>query len=60
MAIIITIAAELFPSGSLHSKKSGRPTSAPQLKQMSCRFVRFNRTLLFTRFRSVGIETYAI
>ena len=54
---IITIAAALTPMGRLSKKKSGTPMSAPQPKQMSCRFVRLNSTLLFTFVRSFGTLT---
>ena len=54
---IITIAAALTPMGFRSKKKSGAPMSAPQPKQMSCRFVRLNSTLLFTLVKSFGTLT---
>jgi len=54
---IITIAAALTPMGFRSKKKSGAPMSAPQPKQMSCRFVRLNSTLLFTLVKSLGTLT---
>ena len=52
-----SIAAALTPMGFRSKKKSGAPMSAPQPKQMSCRFVRLNSTLLFTFVRSLGTFT---
>ena len=54
MTSIITMAAELLPRGFRSKKKSGTPRSAPQPKQMSCRFVRLNSTLLLIFDRSLG------
>ena len=54
---IITIAAGLVPMLPLSKKKSGTPMSAPLPKQMSCRFVRLNSTLVFTLVKSFGTLT---
>ena len=50
-------AAALLPSVPLSKKKSGMPSTAPPLKQMSWRFVRLNATLVFTLVRSLGTGT---
>ena len=42
------MAAELAPRLPRSKKKSGTPISAPPPKQMSCLFVRLNRTFDFT------------
>ena len=55
--ILITMAAGLVPMLPLSKKKSGTPMSAPLPKQMSCRFVRLNSTLVFTLVKSFGTLT---
>ncbi len=41
-------------------KKTGTPTAAAKAKQIICRLVRLNMTLVFTRLRSFGTGTNAI
>ena len=55
---IITMAAGLVPMLPLSKKKSGTPMSAPLPKQMSCRFVRLNNTLVLTLVKSLEIPLY--
>ena len=38
-------------------KKSGTPTSAPPMKQISCRLVRLNMTFVLTFVKSLGTGT---
>lgn len=52
-------AAVLTPVRDFKRKKSGTPISAPQPKHISCRFVRLNRTFVFTAVKSLGTGTYA-
>ena len=47
MTSIMHMAAMLFPAGSRSKKNSGTPTSAPPVKQISCRLVRLNMTFVF-------------
>ena len=54
---IITMAAGLVPMLPLSKKKSGTPMSAPLPKQISCRFVRLNNTLVLTLVKSFGTLT---
>ncbi len=57
MTSIIHMAATLFPVGFLSKKKSGTPMSAPPPKQISCRLVRLNMTLVLTLVKSLGTGT---
>ena len=57
MAIIMHIAAALLPNGTRSRKNSGTPMIAPPPKQISCRLVRLNATLVFTFVRSLGTGT---
>jgi len=57
MRMTMTRTAVLTPNGDLSKKKTGTPTSAPLPKQMSCRFVRLKRTLVFTLDKSFGTGT---
>jgi len=57
---IMQIEAMLTDVKLLSKKKSGRPTSAPPEKHISCRLVKPKRTLVFTTVRSFGIVTYAM
>ena len=54
--IISRLAVEL-PSAPLVPKYRGTPMAMPMLKQMSCRFVRLNSTLVLTLVRSLGTVT---
>ena len=53
---IITMVAALTPMGFRSRKNVGIPSSAALPKQMSCRFVRLNRSLLLTLDRSLGTD----
>ena len=57
--IIMHMEAKLTLPKLLSVKNRGRPTSAPAPKQMICRLVRFRKTFVFTRERSLGTEIYA-
>lgn len=57
MERIISSAAALLPRGPLTRKYSGIPTAAAMLKQISCRFVRLNSTLVLTLVTSLGTVT---
>ena len=57
MAIIMHIAAALLPNGTRSRKNRGTPMSAPPPKQISCRLVRLNATLVFTLVKSLGTGT---
>ncbi len=57
MTIIMHIAAVLLPNGTRSRKNSGTPMSAPPPKQISCRLVRLNATLVFTLVKSLGTGT---
>ena len=57
MTAIIAIDARLVPVLSLSRKKSGTPIIAAAPKQITCRLVSPNRTLLCTLLRSFGIVT---
>lgn len=59
MAMIMMSAAALMGRQLLRTKNSGTPMSAPPPKQISCRFVKLNMTLVFTEVRSFGMSTYA-
>ena len=50
-------AAVVVPKLAFAKKKSGTPTSAAAPKQITCRLVSPNRTLLCIRLRSFGIVT---
>lgn len=54
---IMTMVAVLVPSGSLRKRKAGSPIRAPAPKQISCRLVRLNSTLVFTFVKSLGTVT---
>ena len=54
--IIRRLAVEL-PKGPLVAKYRGTPMAMPILKQISCRFVRLNSTLVLTLVRSLGTVT---
>lgn len=54
--IISKLAVEL-PSAPLVPKYRGTPMAMPMLKQISCRFVRLNSTLVLTLVRSLGTVT---
>ena len=54
---VFAMAAGLVPMLPLSKKKSGTPMSAPLPKQMSCRFVRLNNTLVLTLVKSFGTLT---
>ena len=54
---IMHMAAVLVPAGPFKRKNSGTPMSAPLPKQMSCRRVRLNATLVLTFVRSLGTGT---
>lgn len=54
---IIKSEAALVPMLSFVRKNSGRPTARAAEKQMSCRFVRLNITLVFTVLKSLGTGT---
>jgi hypothetical protein len=54
---IIKKAAALVGIYSRSIKKSGSPIAAAEPKHMSCRFVRPSANLVFTRVRSLGIDT---
>ena len=56
----ISIAAVEMPRLGLVRKYMGTPTAAASAKQMICRLVRLNMTLVFTRLRSFGTGTNAI
>lgn len=60
MITTMTIAAADNSSFDFARKKTGIPTAAARAKQMSCRLVRLNMTLVFTRLRSFGTGTKAI
>ena len=57
MTSIMHIAAVLLPIGTRSRKNSGTPMSAPPPKQISCRLVRLNATLVFTLVKSLGTGT---
>ena len=57
MTKIMQSAAALVLICYLSRKNSGTPISAPPPKQISCRLVRFKKTLLFTAVRSFGTGT---
>lgn len=54
MRSIIPMAAKLLSPTFLSKKNDGTPMSAAREKQISCRLVRLNITLLFTFVRSRG------
>ena len=54
---IMQSAAVVVPRLAFAKKKSGTPTSAAAPKQITCRLVSPNRTLLCIRLRSFGIVT---
>ena len=54
---IMQSAAVVVPRASLLRKKSGTPITAAAPKQITCRLVSPNRTLLCTLLRSFGIVT---
>ena len=58
MTTIIPMAAVLTSQNCFSKKKDGTPMSAADPKQISCRFVRLNITLLLTFVRSLGTDTY--
>ena len=60
MARTMMKTATVWGTLSLSKKNSGTPTRAAAPKHTSCRFVRLNMTLVFTRVRSLGTGTYAI
>ena len=60
MITTMTIAAADNSSFDFARKKTGIPTAAARAKQMSCRLVRLDMTLVFTRLRSFGTGTNAI
>ena len=60
MERIIIKAAVESPRGSRSQKYTGIPMTRPMLKQISCRFVRLNMTLVFTLVKSFGTGTYGI
>ena len=53
-------AAVVVPTLSFTKKNSGSPIATAALKQISCRFVRLNITLLLIFVKSFGTVTYAI
>lgn len=53
-------AAALVPTLPFTKKNSGSPITTAALKQISCRFVRLNITLLLIFVKSFGTVTYAI
>jgi len=57
-SIVIMVGRGYFLPTHVHeaSKKDGTPMSAAREKQISCRLVRLNMTLLFTFVRSLGTE----
>lgn len=57
MARIMHSVAVLFPRLPFSKKKSGTPISTAGVKQMSCLFVRLNKTLLLILVRSFGTVT---
>lgn len=57
MVRIMSRAAVELPNGSFVKKYSGTPRSDPALKQMSCRLVRLNSTLVLTFVKSLGTVT---
>ena len=57
MTIIMMSAAVLMGRQLLRTKNSGTPISAPPPKQISCRLVKLNITLVFTEVRSLGMST---
>ena len=54
---IMHSAAVVVPRLAFAKKKSGTPTSAAAPKQITCRLVSPNKTLLCIRLRSFGIVT---
>ncbi len=56
MTAIMPSAARLIFPVRFSRKKDGTPMSAAREKQISCRLVRLNKTLLFTFVRSLGTE----
>ncbi len=54
---IITREAALLPTGFFSRKNSGTPVMAAAVKQISCRLVRLNMTLVLTFVRSLGTDT---
>ena len=57
MDTIIRRLAVVLPRGPLVAKYRGTPMAIPMLKQISCRFVRLNSTLVLTLVRSLGTVT---
>ena len=60
MASTMHNAAALVPTLPFTKKNSGSPIATAALKQISCRFVRLNITLLLIFVKSFGTVTYAI
>ena len=60
MASTMHNAAVVVPTLSFTKKNSGSPIATAALKQISCRFVRLNITLLLIFVKSFGTVTYAI
>ena len=60
MERIIIKAAVESPKGPRSQKYTGIPMARPMLKQISCRFVRLNMTLVLTLVKSFGTGTYGI
>ena len=60
MASTMHKAAVVVPALSFVKKNSGKPIATAALKQISCRFVRLNITLLLIFVKSFGTVTYAI
>lgn len=60
MASTMHKAAVVVPALSYVKKNSGKPIATAALKQISCRFVRLNITLLLIFVKSFGTVTYAI
>lgn len=56
---IITMVAALTPMGFRSKKNVGMPNSTALPKQMSCRLVRLNRSLLLTLDKSLGTDINA-
>ena len=57
---IIPMTAVLTFTAVLNRKNDGTPMSAAMPKQISCRLVRLNITLLFTFVRSLGTLIYDV
>lgn len=60
MASTMHKAAVVVPALSFVKKKSGKPIATAALKQINCRLVRLNITLLLIFVKSFGTFTYAI